>query len=222
MPRCSVLVDVFSRSSRNFSRHSLVSQHQSKKKFSEKTALGRRLREVREEAGLTLAAFGKLVGCDRSYISQLENAKGAVPSDTFLLAVQAVFGVRREWLRTGQEPRNAAVIYEDWGKVKAPALALELDRRLGPLRAMVQQLNAYIEALDKEIKELHEAKGFTFSFGGVADNPRLSPGGDPAAASLQPGAATPQQPGGSEAAVTPAQPGGDPAATEPPASGQKS
>jgi len=78
------------------------------------STIGDRVRQVRQEAGLTQEAFAERLGVARGYISTVENNRQE-PSDLFIKALSSIFGVQEEWLRTGAGS-------------PAPILALSLDR----------------------------------------------------------------------------------------------
>jgi transcriptional regulator with XRE-family HTH domain len=69
-----------------------------------------RIRHLRKTLlSLTLKAFAKKVGTSQGYIHELETGKKDKPSLAFLQRISQTFGVRREWLETGEgEPLPGA------------------------------------------------------------------------------------------------------------------
>ncbi len=49
-----------------------------------RTQIGRRLRDAREAKGLSQAELGRLVGCSKSHVSQIESATGTYSLKIFL------------------------------------------------------------------------------------------------------------------------------------------
>jgi len=63
--------------------------------------IGERVKKLREEKGLTQEQFSNKIKVTRSYISHLESGK-AEPSPIVMLTIHNIFGVRDEWLKTGE------------------------------------------------------------------------------------------------------------------------
>ncbi len=55
-----------------------------------RTQIGRRLRDAREAMGLTQAELGRLVGCSKSHVSQIESAAGTYSLKIFLALCDAL------------------------------------------------------------------------------------------------------------------------------------
>ena len=64
-----------------------------------RTALGSRLREIRESRGMTQTAVAKQAGLSRSYYAQVEHARQAISVDR-AFAVASVLGVEMTELFT--------------------------------------------------------------------------------------------------------------------------
>ncbi len=56
----------------------------------QRTHIGRRLRGAREAEGLSQAELGRLVGCSKSHVSQIESATGTYSCRVFLAACDAL------------------------------------------------------------------------------------------------------------------------------------
>ncbi|MCA1659017.1 MAG: helix-turn-helix transcriptional regulator [Verrucomicrobiaceae bacterium] len=62
-----------------------------------------RIRHLRKSIlSLTLKAFAEKVGTSQGYIHELEAGKKEKPSLAFLQRISDTFGIRREWLETGE------------------------------------------------------------------------------------------------------------------------
>jgi DNA-binding XRE family transcriptional regulator len=62
---------------------------------------GARIKQVRQEVGMTQRGFGKEIGVSNNYISEIE-AEKKVPSLPVLLSIQCIFGIKKEWLLHGK------------------------------------------------------------------------------------------------------------------------
>ncbi len=61
------------------------------RRFQERrTQIGRRLRVAREAEGLSQAELGRLVGCSKSHVSQIESATGTYSCRVFLAVCDAL------------------------------------------------------------------------------------------------------------------------------------
>jgi transcriptional regulator with XRE-family HTH domain len=63
-----------------------------------------RLKRLREEKGVGVNEFARIVGFAPSYISRLESGSRSNPSMKFLDKLTECFGVNRLWLLYGQKP----------------------------------------------------------------------------------------------------------------------
>ena len=62
-----------------------------------------RLKELRDALGLSMAAFGKKLGCSRDVIANIEYGRSE-PKEVFLNHVCDIYGVNRQWLFFGRGP----------------------------------------------------------------------------------------------------------------------
>lgn len=69
-------------------------------------SIGKRIKQIRKELNLTMEAFGKQIGVTRNSISMIESEKNN-PSDQSIRSICREFGIREEWLRTGQGSMKA-------------------------------------------------------------------------------------------------------------------
>lgn len=69
---------------------------------------GERIRELRKTyLGLTLEKFGEKLGVQKNAISAIENGRNSL-TDQMMKAICREFGVREEWIRSGEgEPFGA-------------------------------------------------------------------------------------------------------------------
>ena len=63
--------------------------------------MNNRIMQVRKDAGLSQDDFGSKLGLSRNYIWMIENGKRE-PSDRTVSDIARIFGVREEWLKTGE------------------------------------------------------------------------------------------------------------------------
>lgn len=62
-----------------------------------------RIRSLRELLGLSQSSFGAKVGVKQNTVSSWEAGK-ITPNDSAVLNICQTFGIREEWLRTGEGP----------------------------------------------------------------------------------------------------------------------
>lgn len=104
--------------------------------------IGARILELRTQAGLNQADFGKLIGVTRSAICNYENGSRSVGKQV-ILSICREFGVTEDWLRDGTEPKF----------VDQPAFDLgDYVRQRGASDLETQILKAYFE-LDKDTRQ---------------------------------------------------------------------
>ena len=65
--------------------------------------MNERIRKLREDMGLTRAAFGQRLGVSGDVINNLERGRVEI-KDPIIKLICAEYGIREEWLRTGEEP----------------------------------------------------------------------------------------------------------------------
>ena len=64
-------------------------------------AVGRRIRQVRGQNGLSQGRFADVLHISRKWLSELENGKKC-PSGLFLLGMECRFAVSRDWILDGK------------------------------------------------------------------------------------------------------------------------
>lgn len=63
--------------------------------------MNERIKEIRKALGLTQEEFGKRLGIKRNTLSQIENGVNNV-TDQVVKLICSEFGIREEWIRTGE------------------------------------------------------------------------------------------------------------------------
>lgn len=66
-----------------------------------------RIKKVRKDEGLTMVQFGDRIGISAASCSLLESGKNN-PSDQTVKSICREFGIREEWLRTGEGSERVA------------------------------------------------------------------------------------------------------------------
>lgn len=74
--------------------------------------MNNRIKEVRESHGLSMRAFGERVGIGGSSVMRIESGANN-PSEQTIRAICSEFGVRRDWLETGEGEMYAPVMEDD-------------------------------------------------------------------------------------------------------------
>ncbi|MEG6512439.1 helix-turn-helix transcriptional regulator [Desulforamulus ruminis] len=66
-------------------------------------SIGTRIKLIRSRNNLKQIEFGSLLGIKQGYVTNLESGR-ATPSEQLIKAISLQFGIREEWLFTGEEP----------------------------------------------------------------------------------------------------------------------
>ena len=117
-----------------------------------------RIKQLRSESKLTMDLFGRKIGVGKTAISHIESGK-ANPSEQTIRSICREFGVREEWLRTGEgdmyEPKPTDLLdaltveygfSEKERRVAEMFLTLDVNRR----RAALEYLSDVVDALNGE------------------------------------------------------------------------
>jgi transcriptional regulator with XRE-family HTH domain len=67
------------------------------------SSIGERLRQIRQETGLTQTQLAQKVGIRPQHINGIERGQ-KTPSDQLIRSISRELGIREEWLREGKEP----------------------------------------------------------------------------------------------------------------------
>lgn len=67
------------------------------------STIGERIKELRDSLKKSQTAFGDALGVSRDVINNLERDRVNITDDRLLL-ISKTYGVRYEWLKTGEEP----------------------------------------------------------------------------------------------------------------------
>lgn len=94
------------------------------------TAMGERIRQVRQAHHLTQQAFAESLGIAQGFLSSLERGR-KVPSDTLLIALTHRYQVNERWLITGVGDRSVALTTTGGSSLPANGLT-PLLRRVSP------------------------------------------------------------------------------------------
>lgn len=61
----------------------------------------KRIGQLRKSLGLTQKQFGEKIGVQRGTVTNYELGRN-IPTETVRLMISKIYGVRREWLETGE------------------------------------------------------------------------------------------------------------------------
>ena len=120
-----------------------------------------RIKMVREEQGLSRVEFAHRIGRTPSFLTQLENGTSGFSEQT-VLSICRVFGVRYEWLLSGQ-----GSMYEDGredlGRVKTERDEDGVPSRVkavrGKMKMTQQQFADYLKCSKVQIAKVESGKG---------------------------------------------------------------
>lgn len=101
-----------------------------------------RIKELRKANGLSQEAFAARIGITKSSVSLIESGKNN-PSEQTVLLICERFGVRREWLENGEEPR-----YSEQMPSNPEALVPALMEVLHDQPALLSALTKIVDRMD--------------------------------------------------------------------------
>lgn len=106
--------------------------------------MNERLRELRLSLGITQSEFGRKLGVSRDVIAGIEYGKNK-PNESLVKLASNLFGVREEWIRTGEGPQYE--LPEDPNMAYVDLLINEVNN---PFYGMIRNImKCYIELDDK-------------------------------------------------------------------------
>lgn len=118
-------------------------------------AVGQRLRQARDKAGLTQGRFAEGLGVKTSIISEIERGN-VKPSQVLLIAVEYVYGFRKEWILTGEEP-----MLREQSVLETPMFPAEFNINKH-FRPWISKLIRILESGDKSKIEAVKAQLYAF------------------------------------------------------------
>lgn len=85
------------------------------KKIAKATEINKRIRQIREQAGLTQKDFASKIGISRSFLSEIESCQ-VKPSIEALIGIIGLFDIDSRWLIIGEEAQeSAAESFSEYG-----------------------------------------------------------------------------------------------------------
>ena len=116
---------------------------------------GERVNWLRKEIGLTLEKFGEKLGVQKSAISKIEHDQCSI-SDQMAKSICREYGVREEWLRTGEgEPFGSQTMNQSILSFANEVMADEDESYRKRFLAAISRLDPEDwEALDKIAKKI--------------------------------------------------------------------
>ncbi|MBY0111193.1 MAG: LexA family transcriptional regulator [Phycisphaerales bacterium] len=119
-------------------------------------SFGPRLRELREERGLTLQQLALAAACTKGYLSSVENEKRGVPTDEILTRLEAALGLPEgELIRAAGWERTPAPVRREVVKLAAREAAhRERERKLASIfsKSGIDDHGRLLGALDEAYK----------------------------------------------------------------------
>lgn len=121
-----------------------------------------RIKQIRQDAGLTQAEFAKKLNLSRNYVGLMEIGD-RVPSDRTILDICEKFGVSETWLRDGNEPMYIKKDADDDLEKIFEEIGASNDELIKAIIRSYWQLNdndkaAVQRMVDKMVEELSKKK----------------------------------------------------------------
>lgn len=109
--------------------------------------MDKRIKEIRESAGLTQVEFGKKIGLARNTIANYETGN-RIPSNIVINSICREFGISEEWLRTGKGEMYK--IAED----QTALIVSDLLKEDNPFYDIILEITKTYQQLDNKSKKI--------------------------------------------------------------------
>lgn len=115
-----------------------------------------RIKQVRQEQGLTQSQFAEKIGLSRNYVAMVEIGQRE-PSDRTISDICRIFDIQEDWLRHGLEPMRAAKSREEEiSELVGSALNGSNDFKKAVIRMICTRTDKELEALEAALRAVYE------------------------------------------------------------------
>lgn len=115
-----------------------------------------RIKQIRQEEGLTQSQFAEKIGLSRNYVAMVEIGQRE-PSDRTISDICRIFDIQEDWLRHGLEPMRAAKSREEEiAELVGSALNGSNDFKKAVIRMICTRTDKELEALEAALRAVYE------------------------------------------------------------------
>lgn len=115
-----------------------------------------RIKQIRQEHGLTQSQFAEKIGLSRNYVAMVEIGQRE-PSDRTISDICRIFDIQEDWLRHGLEPMRAAKSREEEiAELVGSALTGSSDFKKAVIRMICSRSDDELKALEAALMVVYE------------------------------------------------------------------
>lgn len=115
-----------------------------------------RIKTIRQSANLTQAQFAEKIGLSRNFVAMIEIGQRE-PSDRTVSDICRNFGVRKEWLLTGEgEMREPMTREEEVTELVSQALNGSNEFKQAVIKMICSRTDKELEALEAALRNIYE------------------------------------------------------------------
>ena len=116
-----------------------------------------RIKQIRQEQGLTQSQFAEKIGLSRNYVAMVEIGQRD-PSDRTISDICRIFDIQEDWLRHGLEPMRAAKSREEEiAELVGSALSGSSDFKKAVIRMICSRTDDELKALEAALTAVYES-----------------------------------------------------------------
>lgn len=115
-----------------------------------------RIKQIRQEAGLTQSQFAEKIGLSRNYVAMVEIGQRD-PSDRTISDICRIFDIQEDWLRYGLDPMRAVKSREEEiAQMVGAALSGDANFIQAVVKMICSRTPEELQALEKALSDIYE------------------------------------------------------------------
>lgn len=116
-----------------------------------------RIKEVRQAVGMSQDEFAKALRISRNFINLVENGKREI-SDRTILDICQTFGIRKDWLLTGEgEMKEPMTREEEIAELVGQALNGSNEFKLAVVKMICSRTDSELQTLEAALRKIYES-----------------------------------------------------------------
>ena len=116
-----------------------------------------RIKQIRQEQGLTQSQFAEKIGLSRNYVAMVEIGQRE-PSDRTISDICRIFDIQEDWLRHGLEPMRAAKSREEEiAELVGSVLSGSNDFKKAVIRMICSRSDEELKSLESALLAVYES-----------------------------------------------------------------
>lgn len=116
-----------------------------------------RIKQVRQHAGLSQAAFAEKISLSRNYVAMIEIGQRE-PSERTVSDICRIFGIRKDWLLTGEgEMKEPMTREEEIAELVGQALNGSNEFKLAVVKMICSRTDSELQTLEAALRKIYES-----------------------------------------------------------------